>query len=277
MENGPTNDYQPLPSTATAATTNQQHQYSHIFNGPPPSYDAVLAQDELAATSKSRPKSSDPSAASSDGESNSRGLSAKLERLLNDPIGNQRRKRDLGPDFTDLGRMISLPGCDEIGNCSCPLSDSLQVYCRKCGQYVDGGLVQNHVNNNQLVGCEAITGQSGEEYGGGGTAGNTNWAGSTAIACDNLMDCDGDNNGNSIQISTGDNGITYRSISSGSALNELLLQDLQFHSPDTAAGKRSNEWNCCTSRDDARHNEENNNNLPSGASLPSPVIRYIGV
>ncbi|XP_021697281.1 serine protease/ABC transporter B family protein tagD isoform X2 [Aedes aegypti] len=166
--------------------------------------------------------------------------------------------------------MISLPGCDEIGNCSCPLSDSLQVYCRKCGQYVDGGLVQNHVNNNQLVGCEAITGQSGEDYGGGG---NTNWAGSTAIACDNLMDCDGDNNGNSIQISTGDNGITYRSISSGSALNELLLQDLQFHSPDTAAGERSNEWNCCTSRDDARHNEENNNNLPSGASLSSPVIR----
>ncbi|XP_029725446.2 uncharacterized protein LOC109417842 [Aedes albopictus] len=279
MENSSGNEYQPIPATAAASAVQVQqhpHQYSHLFNGPPPSYDAVLAQDEIAATSKSRPKSSDLcSTLSSDGgESNPRGLSAKLERLLNDPTGTQRRKR-MEPDFTDLGRMIGLPGCDEIGNCSCPLSDSLQVYCRKCGQYVDGGLVQNHLNNNQLLGCEEST------TGGGG---NTNWTGSTAIGCDNLMDCDdGDNNGNSIQITNSDNGITYRSIS-GSALNELLLQDLQFHSTDdtvapatmTAAaattGELDNDWSCCTGRDDARHNEENNNNLTSSASLPPLLV-----
>ncbi|XP_062542127.1 uncharacterized protein LOC134210119 [Armigeres subalbatus] len=281
-DNIPGSEYQPLPANAVQ---NQQlsHQHPHNFNGPPPSYDTVLAQDELAGTTKIRPKSADISTVSSDGESNARGLSAKLESLLNDPVGNQRRKRNrfIEPDFTDLGRMLSLPGCSEIGNCSCPLSDSLQVYCRKCGQYVDGGVMQNNMNNNRPVGC-GFAAEQPAEGDCGDTTDSTNWTGSSAIGCDNLMDCDGDNNGNSIQITHSDNGITNRSIS-GCELNELLLQDLQFHSPGdtTAAACATGEFNnnnddriCCTSHDDARHNEENNNNLPSSASLqPIGTIR----
>ncbi|XP_065086683.1 uncharacterized protein s-cup [Ochlerotatus camptorhynchus] len=289
LDNATGNEYQSLPVAVTA----HNHHYPHHLNGPPPSYDTVLAQDERAATVASRRKSCDFSTVSSyEGDSSPRGLSAKLEALLYDPIGNQRRKQNrlMEPDFTDLSRVLRSPttGCGEIGNCNCQLNDSLQVYCRNCGQFVDGGVVQNHFNNNHLLGCGSTAMETTTE-GDCGTA-TTNWPGSVTICSDNLMDCDGngdDNNGNNIQVTNSDNGITHHSCSShnGCGLNELL-QDLQFHSDDSATaatGELNNNNNSqpgrptisCTSHDDARHNEENNNNLPSSAALQPIKSRTI--
>lgn len=277
LDNATGNEYQSLPSSAI--TAHNHHYPPHHLNGPPPSYDTVLAQDERAATAGSRRKSCDFSTVSSyEGDSSPRGLSAKLEALLYDPIGNQRRKQNhlMEADFTDLSRVLRSPttGCGEIGNCHCQLNDSLQVYCRNCGQFVDGGVVQNHFNNNHLLGCGSVAMETAAEGDCGGTA-TTNWPGSVTICSDNLMDCDGngdDNNGNNIQVTNSDNGTTNHN---GGGLNELL-QDLQFHSADSATaatGELDNSQpgrpanSCTTSHDDALHNEENNNNLPSSAAL----------
>ncbi|XP_055533135.1 transcription factor mef2A [Wyeomyia smithii] len=257
------NEYQSLP------VSTYQHHSQHP-GGSPPSYDTVLAQDEMAASA--RRKSCDFGLlAPLDGNQHTRGA-GKFDALLCELIGaNQRRKRNRPTadraEFNDFSEILRSPGCGETeisGNCHCQLNDNLQVFCRNCGQFVNGEMMQSPSNDNHYYD------NSSNGYGANDGA---NWHRQVAIhGGDNSLDGTGnmaDNNGN-IQ--------TAHALLRDPNLHpdrhfvvDELLQDLHFHShhatnhgSSTRTGCATNQLNstdCTNNNNENMSNNNNNNNI----------------
>ncbi|XP_055629974.1 uncharacterized protein DDB_G0283357 isoform X2 [Toxorhynchites rutilus septentrionalis] len=274
LDNATGNEYQSLPTISP-----------HHPNGPPPSYDAVLAHDEMAAEEMARRKSCEFGAISCN-----RG-STRYDGLLYDSIRNKNQKRSqqlaANPEVSSIfGSPVT---CDDIwrngANTNCHLTGRLQLFCRKCCQIVDSELMQGNAINIDRNN-PAVTG--------GTTSDSVNDCARTRNNGDNFLDCVGsyigDINGN---MHAADRNWCPRTFSNcpnhSSRLNELL-QDFQFHSAAVAAASNascnSNEFNCsdCTNNndntnnetgqcsaivrnddDEAKQNEEKNNNLDARA------------
>ncbi|XP_058837716.1 uncharacterized protein LOC131693689 [Topomyia yanbarensis] len=265
LDNTTGNEYQSLPAMTYG---HHHHHHYHHPHGPPPSYDTVLAQDEMVGTT--RRKSFDLGALPPEGDANSRGPAAKFDALLYDLVGNQRRKRNrpVGPEFCDFSGILRSPGCGEIatttttttaatahGNCNCQLSDNLQVYCRNCGQFVDGEVMQNHgINNNNNHYYDNISNCNTE-------GDDANWLRVVTIGADNLLGCNGSSDDNGNNQSANNEGICRRDNCQIRSLGlNALLQDFQFHSvgATSATGSNSNEL---YSSSDCINNNNNNNNI----------------
>ncbi|XP_055610393.1 homeobox protein 5 [Uranotaenia lowii] len=219
--------HQQLLMSGSSGGHHQHHQFHHHHHhqGPPPSYDTVLAQDEMAAA---RRKSFDFGGtmnfdrSSMDGSSSGSGASGTgnggrtNRHLLQQPqkgvfvdFGNRRKRGRATPDlevndFSGVfGVVVHENGREEA--CHCHVSDSLQVYCRNCGQFVDGELAQGHTTRET-------------------DSSNGNWSRWTGNHVP-------DSNGNVLQqlVPASETGSCIENLQQQSGLTEIL-QDLQCHS-----------------------------------------------
>ncbi|XP_058466732.1 uncharacterized protein LOC131439573 [Malaya genurostris] len=251
LDNSTGNEYQSLPAMTYGHHHHHHHHLHHHPSGPPPSYDTVLAQDEMVGSA--RRKSFDlGTLPQHDGDSNTRGGPiGKFDALLCDLVGNQRRKRNrpVEPEFSGILRS---PGCGEPTmvtttheNCNCQLGDNLQVFCRNCGQFVDGGVMQNHDSNNTHYGDSIINSCTTED--------DANWLRVVTVGTDSQPDStSGYYDGNGNKQSTDNAGVCTRENcpTRNLELNQLL-QNSPFHAV-TDTGDNDNNNN---------NNNNNNNEL----------------